>query len=98
MPDRKKPGVAFWATLVVLAVLVAYPLAYGPWLGYGDKVPRLLKPALGVAFSPLHALYHGGSAPAPYKRYLDRWTDISIDRHFDQIEDKQELRRTLKPD
>ena len=30
----KKPGVAFWATVVVVVVLVAYPLSFGPaiWL------------------------------------------------------------------
>ncbi len=28
-PSRKKPGVAFWATVVVVAVLVAYPLSFG---------------------------------------------------------------------
>jgi hypothetical protein len=34
--DRKKPGVAFWATVVVVVVLVAYPLSFGPacWLTY----------------------------------------------------------------
>ena len=33
-----KPGVAFWATVVVVAALVLYPLSYGPasWI-----VPRL---------------------------------------------------------
>jgi hypothetical protein len=32
MTDRKKPGVAFWATVVV--VLLLYPLSFGPacWL------------------------------------------------------------------
>jgi hypothetical protein len=32
--DRKKPGVAFWATVAVVAALVAYPLSFGPaiWL------------------------------------------------------------------
>ena len=30
MTDRKKPGVAFWATVVVVVVLVAYPLSFGP--------------------------------------------------------------------
>src|SRR5262245_35249764 len=29
-PTRKKPGVAFWATVVVVVVLVAYPLRFGP--------------------------------------------------------------------
>jgi hypothetical protein len=28
--DRKKPGVAFWATLVLIAGLVAFPLSAGP--------------------------------------------------------------------
>jgi hypothetical protein len=33
MTDRKKPGLAFWAT-VALAVVLAYPLSFGPacWL------------------------------------------------------------------
>jgi len=30
MSDRKKPGVAFWATIVVVLGLVAYPLSFGP--------------------------------------------------------------------
>jgi hypothetical protein len=30
--DRNKPGVAFWATMaLVVALLVAYPLMWGPW-------------------------------------------------------------------
>jgi hypothetical protein len=35
MTSRKNPGVAFWATVVVVVVLVAYPLSFGPacwWL------------------------------------------------------------------
>jgi hypothetical protein len=34
MTDRKKPGVAFWATVAVVAAFVAYPLSIGPaiWL------------------------------------------------------------------
>src|SRR5262245_22978664 len=28
-PSHKKPGVAFWATVVVVVVLVAYPLSFG---------------------------------------------------------------------
>ena len=30
MTSRKKPGVAFWATVVVVVVLVGYPLSFGP--------------------------------------------------------------------
>jgi hypothetical protein len=28
--DRKKPGVAFWATVGLVVVLVGYPLSFGP--------------------------------------------------------------------
>jgi hypothetical protein len=34
---QKKPGVAFWATLVVLVVLVAYPLSFGPACWLSDR-------------------------------------------------------------
>jgi hypothetical protein len=30
MTDRKKPGVAFWATVTLFVVLVGYPLSFGP--------------------------------------------------------------------
>ena len=32
--EQKKPGVAFWATIVVVTALVVYPLSTGPmyWL------------------------------------------------------------------
>src|SRR5436190_19983779 len=30
MTDRKKPGAAFWATVVVVVGLVGYPLSFGP--------------------------------------------------------------------
>jgi hypothetical protein len=41
---RTKPGVAFWATVVVVVALVAYPLSFGPacWInnrtGLGDGI------------------------------------------------------------
>ena len=33
MTDRKKPGAAFWITAAVVAVLVGYPLSFGPTSG-----------------------------------------------------------------
>ena len=48
MTDRRKPGAAFWATVVVVVVLVAYPLSFGPacWVTsrttYGAKLIPLL--------------------------------------------------------
>jgi hypothetical protein len=45
--DRKKPGVAFWATVALVVVLVVYPLSFGPacWLD-----SRTLLPAWSVRF------------------------------------------------
>jgi hypothetical protein len=42
MTSPKKPGVAFWTTVVVVAALVAYPLSFGPacWLGDRGVVPE----------------------------------------------------------
>jgi hypothetical protein len=54
--DRKKPGVAFWASVVVVVVL-AYPLSFGPacWIssrsGTGASVVNsAYQPMLGLAF------------------------------------------------
>ena len=30
MTDRKKPGVAFWATVALVVMLIGYPLSVGP--------------------------------------------------------------------
>jgi len=57
--DREKPGVAFWATSLVLVVLVAYPLSYGPVLRlrYSD---RLYESAAGrtvdFVYSPIEVV------------------------------------------
>src|SRR6266478_6093011 len=49
--DRKKPGVTFWATLVVVA-LVLYVLSFGPacWLCAHDVLPVR---ATSIAYWPL---------------------------------------------
>ena len=54
MTDRTKPGVAFWATVVVVAGLVAYPLSFGPacWVSSRFDVGHKLVP---VMYRPLTA-------------------------------------------
>jgi len=39
--DRKKPGVAFWGTVVLVALLVMYPVSWGPAcrLRFHDRCP-----------------------------------------------------------
>jgi hypothetical protein len=41
MTDRKKTGVAFWATVALVVVLVGYPLSFGPacWFNEWTGLP-----------------------------------------------------------
>jgi hypothetical protein len=47
MTNRKKPGVAFWATVVLIAMLVGYPLSFGPacWWFLGPMPPHAIATA-----------------------------------------------------
>jgi len=54
--DRIKPGLAFWATVVVVVVLVAYLLSFGPWCWIISRsrdrarmVPAIYRPIMKVA-------------------------------------------------
>jgi len=56
--SRKKPGVAFWATVAVMMAVVLYPLSFGPacWLAGCGVVPMKATrtaywPLVRIAFS-----------------------------------------------
>jgi hypothetical protein len=52
--DRKKPGVAFWATVVAVVVLVAYPLSWGPvWCLCWTKFPSAWRMPAVLLYAPL---------------------------------------------
>jgi hypothetical protein len=52
MTDRKKPGVGFWATVVVITMLVGYPLSFGPACWITSR--GILEPALTArAYYPI---------------------------------------------
>jgi len=76
MKDRKKPGVAFWATVGLVAIPVLYVLSAGPacWLATRDLEPewlgetdRFYQPILWILN------YAPGPIPKYYFRYLDLW-------------------------
>ena len=61
--NRKKPGVAFWATVVVVVALVAYPLSFGPACALCDRdvvsvqiIQSVYRPVIFVMLSQNTAL------------------------------------------
>jgi hypothetical protein len=64
MTDRKKPGVAFWAS-VVLVTALAYPLSFGPacWLAYRDYMSDDVRHIATVTYSPIALISENGPQP-----------------------------------
>jgi len=74
--SRKKPGVAFWATVVVVALLVAYPLSIGPtiWIADHRLLPDPVKQPLRYFYYPLAwAILRSGTAYDAYAWYVKLW-------------------------
>jgi hypothetical protein len=77
-PDRKKPGVAFWATVLVVVVLAGYPLSFGPacWISERTGIPS---PVIATIYRPVTWAMNSGSLPRwidqPYRKYFLWWTD-----------------------
>ena len=79
--DRKKPGVAFWATVVVV-VAVVYVLSWGPatMLARKSGGGTWLSAAVDCFYAPLYwALYR---SPQPivhvYNVYFIWWQDLIL--------------------
>jgi hypothetical protein len=58
MTDRKKPGMAFWATVVVVVALLAYLLSFGPacWLSAKRPGDRTRPHSAMMVYLPLGAI------------------------------------------
>ena len=70
--SRTKPGVAFWATVVVVVLLVGYPLSFGPVCGFADqgvlehhRARRLYGPLLWIT----------SRSPTPVQRTVTRYAE-----------------------
>ncbi|HLJ12101.1 MAG TPA: hypothetical protein VKU82_12980 [Planctomycetaceae bacterium] len=72
---RKKPGVAFWAT-VVLVGLALYVLGAGPaaWMIENDWPAPAIAEVLMWFYSPLGWLYD--NAPEPFCRVMDWYAGL----------------------
>jgi hypothetical protein len=67
--DGKKPGVAFWATVVVVGALV-YVISWGPfvWLASRDFLPGPPGDALTLIYCPVG--WMAGHGPEPFQGAL----------------------------
>jgi hypothetical protein len=71
-PSNKKPGVAFWATVVVVVLVICYPLSIGPttrlyWITLDQ--PAWLKAIGDPLYAPMHWTYAHG--PDWYRRVME---------------------------
>ena len=59
--SQKKPGWAFWTSVALVAVLVGYPLSFGPavWALRNLAPPQFIRNAADVLYTPL---VHGADA------------------------------------
>ncbi len=66
MTSRKKAGVTFWATVVVV-VAVIYPLSWGPavWLKVCLHQPAWLDHVFDVIYAPVKWVFEGGGGHTP---------------------------------
>ena len=75
--SRKKPGVAFWATVVVVVALAAYPLSFGPACYLCEK-NILSQKAAWIIFRPITWLAR--ASPAPVSRLIVAYAELCGDR------------------
>jgi hypothetical protein len=77
--SAKKPGVAFWATVLVVVGLVAYPLSWGPscWLYWklgGQTPPDWMGTVMDVYYPVWWASENGPDwFRLTVRLYLDWW-------------------------
>ncbi len=78
MTSRKKPGVAFWATVVVACLMVAYPLSFGPalWMSSHDWCSEDTAISIGKFYYPILALRRSG--PEQISSLLDWYAALWI--------------------
>ncbi len=77
MTSRKKPGVAFWATVGLVVVLAAYPLSFGPaiWVIEHNDLPAAWAfDAAEVLYRPILWLEETG--PKPISHAIDWYVEL----------------------
>ncbi len=78
MTSRKKPGLAFWATVVVVVVLVAYALSFGPWCWIASRcrAPYESRQIACPFYRPILLAWCNG--PQPVGRLINWYADLGV--------------------
>ncbi len=76
-PSRKKPGVAFWATVVVVVGMVAYPLSFGPASWLLERVPTFHRPFVQMYWPVGWMAAHG---PRPVRKAIWGYATVGVPR------------------
>ena len=74
--DGKKPGVAFWANVLVAILTFLYPLSIGPvvWLADREMLPERIAEPLAIVYFPLeYAAGTSNAASSVYAWYVSLW-------------------------
>ncbi len=75
---KKKPRVAFWATVALVAIFVVYPLSMGPacWLLAQEWKPDGTHAAILKVFAPILWVYRNGPEPvhSAMRWYVFLWS------------------------
>jgi hypothetical protein len=73
--DRQQPGVAFWATVVVVLALL-YVASVGPafWIDRWVTGPGLFNAACQIVYAPLRVAYRVG--PQVFRDALDSYAHL----------------------
>jgi hypothetical protein len=83
MTDSKKPGVAFWATVVVVVVLL-YPISFGPACWITSRTTSAARWLPGFYWPILWGMAKNGGVYRPLNGYAEfgaaenwHWVDVS---------------------
>jgi hypothetical protein len=83
MKSRKQPGVAFWGTVMVVALLVAYPLSAGPaefWLAPKLRSVPGMTTTIYTVFTPYRwAFAHSPDCIRDTIAPYDNWWALGVD-------------------
>jgi hypothetical protein len=85
--DRKKPGVAFWAIVVLVMVLAGYPLSFGPACRWSAQVGQMM------IYRP--CVYLTTKGPTFVRTSMRWWVELCAGERGLMLIDFEEMNRAL---